>query len=209
MDRKSPISGASVEELIGRARSGDATALEELFHRCRPMLARWSKQRLAGAQPGGDRPSDIVQEAAMRAFSKFSMFHGTTEGEWNAWLKSILSSRASQSFRDAGREKRDSSDVVSLDSDRAMAEPAIQTSASQTIAFQEDWHMLLSEFHQLPENQQTALRLRHLEELSIAEVARRIQRGIAALREKMSDPAATSEDVVARIQSLRPARPPS
>jgi RNA polymerase sigma-70 factor, ECF subfamily len=215
MHRKPPISAASVEHLLGRARSGDPEALEELFQRCRPMLARWSKQRLAGSQPGGDRPSDIVQEAAIRAFSKFATFNGTTEGEWNTWLRSILNNSATQSFRDAGREKRDTTGQLPLDSARAMAAPALQTSASQTVAFKESWHQLLAEMHRLPEGQRTAIRLCHLEELAVAEAAHQmgktedavaglLQRGLATLRDNMSAPSSTLEDIVEQLRALRP-----
>lgn len=218
MDRNKPLSNASVEHLIERARSGasDAPAArDELFKRCRPMLARWSTERMRGAQPGGIRPSDITQEAALRAFSKFDTFHGTTEGEWIAWLKSILNNHANQSFRDAGRDKRDDSVTLPLDSFEALAEPTIQQTASQAVAFKEEWGLLLGELQQLPEHQQNAIRLRHLEEHPIGDVARQmgksddavtamIRRGIETLRDKLGDVSATEEDIVAKLKALRP-----
>jgi RNA polymerase sigma-70 factor, ECF subfamily len=219
MDHSKPLSAASVEHLIERARSGDSeapAARDELFKRCRPMLARWSTERMRGAQPGGARPSDITQEAALRAFSKFETFQGATEGEWLAWLQTILSNRANQSFRDAGRKKRDDSRTLPLDSVEALAEPAVQQTASQAVAFKEDWSLLLGKFQELPEHQQTAIRLRHLEELPFADVALRmgksddavtalLQRATATLREALADRSATDEEVLAKLQALRPA----
>lgn len=216
MSSKPPPSSSSVEQLIQLARAGDEEAREEIFRRCRPLLARWSQERMADARPGGNNPSDIAQEAALRAFIHFDEFEGSTEGEWIAWLKTILNSRATQSFRDAGRKKRgDGAKHLPLDSPKAMEEPAIQQTASQAVAFKEQWHQLLGLFHQLPENQQTAIRLCRLEDLSLAEAGQQLgksadavtgllKRGLETLRASMQDPATTAEAIVTQLRSLRP-----
>jgi len=192
----------SFEELLRRARAGEQGALEALFQRCRPKIHEWTSRRLAGAQPGGARPSDIAQETAERAFRKFSTFQGSTEGEWFTWLERIFRSRAAQSVRDARRKKRQAPGTVPLDAPEAVAAPAHQKSPSQALSHSEEWRRLLALLYELPDDQRDAMGLCYLKELPVAEAAQRmnktkpaveglLQRGLRALRARMAeDPSA-------------------
>ncbi len=183
----------SVEELLLLARAGNEGALEELFERCRPTLGKWASRELSEARPGVVRPSDITQETALRAFTRFSSFKGTTEGEWFAWLKRIFQSRTAQSARSARRQKREETRAVPLDSLEALTTPSPQKSPSQATSYQEEWRQLLAALFHLPDDQREAIWLCHLKELPVAEAARYLgrteqsvagllQRGLKALR---------------------------
>ncbi|WP_437938416.1 RNA polymerase sigma factor [Sorangium sp. So ce341] len=185
----------SVEELIARARAGDANAIDRLFAWCAPLLRKWVSQRLANRQPGIAGRSDIGQDVAERAFLAFPSFKGTTEAEWVSWLQRIVETCTTQSFRDAGRQKRNKAAETPLDEDEI---PAQQMSPSQATAAGEQWHELLTQLSQLPEEQQQAIYLCHLKELRVAEVAERmgkteaaiaslLRRGLRALRERLTD----------------------
>ncbi|WP_434045156.1 MULTISPECIES: RNA polymerase sigma factor [Sorangium] len=184
----------TVEELIARARAGDAIAIDRLFAWCAPLLRKWVSQRLANRQPGIAGRSDIRQDVAERAFLAFPSFKGTTEAEWVAWLQRIVETCTTQSFRDAGRQKRDKAAETPLDDEI----PAQQMSPSQATAAGEQWHELLTQLSQLPEEQQQAIYLCHLKELRVAEVAERLgkteaavasllRRGFRALRDRLMD----------------------
>jgi RNA polymerase sigma-70 factor (ECF subfamily) len=192
-----PLPELSVEELLRRARAGEDAALEELFRRYQPRLDAWASQRASRGLPGGTRPSDVVQESALRAFQKFSTFNGNSEGEWLAWLKQVVLSQSVRLVREAKSQKRDDSDAVPLDAVEAQGAPARQRSPSQVTAHHEEWRQLLSRFHQLPDDQREALSLFHLKELPVAEVARcmgrtktsvesLMQRGLRTLRHQMA-----------------------
>jgi RNA polymerase sigma-70 factor (ECF subfamily) len=172
---------APMEELLRRAREGDRAAFEELFRRYRPRLEAWASQSAPRAGPGIPRPSDIVQETSLRAFSSFSAFNGSTEGEWITWLHRIFERRKTQFFRDAQRKKRKDTGALPLDSPEAEAAPALQKSPSQALAHDEQWRQILTELFRLPDDQSKAIYLCYLKELPVAEVARRLDRTEAAV----------------------------
>ena len=190
------LSGLSIEELLRRARAGDEGAMEELFRRCRLRLAKWASKPAHRGQPGGARPSDVSQDAALRAFQHFSTFQGSTEAEWYTWLKKIFLNQATQLLRNARRKKREAPGTVPLDTPEAQEAPMSQKSPSQATAHQEEWRLLLANLFQLPEDQHKAIYLCHLKELPVAEVARLmgrteasvaslVQRGLRTLRVRM------------------------
>ena len=192
-----PGSAGSVEELLVRARAGEAGALEELLRRAQPQLARWAARRVSSETPGGNRPSDIVQESAIKAFQKFSSFEGNSEGEWRAWLKRVVFSRAADLTRQASSQKRDESGHLSLDAAEAEGGSAPRRSPSQFTSLQEEVRQLLSNVYRLPKEQCEALSLFHLKAFTVAEVARSMgksedavgslmQRGLRTLRKQMS-----------------------
>lgn len=194
-----------MEDLIARARAGDRAALERLFEWCRPFMDDLAVQGLAGKHAGIARPSDIAQEAGIRAFRSFGAFEGTTENQWFAWLQSIVDSCVTQAFRDAGRMKRDSRAESPLEEGDALEIPAPNLSPSQATAAEEQWRQVFSWIFQLPEEQKRAVWLCHLKEMRVADaaalmgksegaVAGLLQRALRTLRERAgSDGTITTE----------------
>src|SRR5262249_36097678 len=97
----------TVEALLQRARSGDLEALEALFEFARPLIGEWASRQVNPAGLGLSRPSDIAQDTAIQAYTRFASFEGKTEAEWAAWLQSIFRNCIAQSLRAARRKKRD------------------------------------------------------------------------------------------------------
>ncbi len=206
-------SKVAVEELIHRARGGDKAALEEVFRRCQRKLKDWALRSAPPQLPGGVRASDIAQDTALRAFDKFSTFSGTTEAELLAWLKRILANQAAQLARGARRKKRSAGSTVPLDSVEAEAAPSRGKSPSQVVFEREAWRQLLIYLYELPEEQQEAIKLCHLDELPVAEVARRmgktqasvaglLLRGLRTLRARMQEGAAGASSAATRAALL-------
>ncbi|SEK95764.1 RNA polymerase sigma-70 factor, ECF subfamily [Stigmatella aurantiaca] len=192
-----PLTELSIEELLRRVRAQEEGAWEELFRRSQDQLDAWAKQRVTNMLPGGARPSDVSQEAALRAFEQFSWFKGQTKEEWFAWLKRVLSSQWVDLIRQAQSQKRDDSNHLPLDTLEAQAQPTPQPSPSQVTAHQEQWRQLLAAFHQLSEDQGKALSLFYVKNLTMAEIAQSmgrsrdaveslIHRGMRALKALMA-----------------------
>lgn len=168
------LSQVSFEELLQRARAGDASAFNELFRRSRPTLDKWASRRRTWLPPGDDRPSDISQDISVRVLRGFPAFKGNTAGEWFSWLKEVFRNHLAQAHRDAHRQKRETPGVVSLDSEEVAEAPSRDRSPSQLTAHQEEWRRLFVCIYQLPEDQGEAIKLYHLKELPVAEIARRM-----------------------------------
>src|SRR5437660_10323695 len=52
-------------------------------------------------------PSDLVQQALLRAHQAATEFRGTTSAEMAAWLRRLLARTLAAGLRDLGPEKRD------------------------------------------------------------------------------------------------------
>jgi RNA polymerase sigma-70 factor (ECF subfamily) len=166
------LSEVSFEELLQRVRSGDASAFNELFRRSRPTLDKLAARHRDRVPPDGARPSDISQALSERVLRGFSTFKGNTAGEWFGWLKKVFRNHMVQSSRDAHRQKREATGIVSLDGEEAVEVPSHDRSPSQITADREEWRRLFACIYELPEDQREAIILHELEELPVAEIAR-------------------------------------
>jgi RNA polymerase sigma-70 factor, ECF subfamily len=205
----------SIEELIPLARAGDKSALGELLSRYQEKIEEWSTHYLPQGQPGGVRPSDIVQDTAERVASRFHEFRGGTGAELTAWLQQVCRSRAVQSVRGAFRQKRAAAGVESLDSPEALAAPSPQKSPSQVTSLRQEGRQVLIYLSELPDEQREAIRLCRLEGWRVAEVSRHmgktepavaglLQRGLKTLSARMAggpeaDAASTWSEVEAAL----------
>src|ERR1043166_3057323 len=62
-------------------------------------------------------PSDLVQQALLKAHQARGQFRGQSSGEMAAWLRQILAHTLADLVRDFGRERRD------LDRERSLQAP--------------------------------------------------------------------------------------
>lgn len=196
------MSKLSFDELLRQARLGEPGAADVLLTRYQGQLRGYA-MRIAASKPGGARPSDFIQDVALRAFARLKAFRGTTEAEWIAWLRQILQNQVLMAARRAGRAKRESGATCRLDDAEALNIQDSGPTPSSATSQLEDWHRLLSCLHELPEAQKEALVLCYLKELPVAEVAQEmgkseaavaslLQRGLRTLRDRMTGP--TSSD---------------
>ena len=133
-------------------------------------------------------PSDVVQETLARALEKAEQFRGTTEAARAAWLRQILASQLAAAVRryldagkrDAGRER---SLHAALEDSSARLEALLaadQTSPSERAVRHEELRRLAEALAAPPEDQRRAVELRHLEGLSLADIALRMERSVDA-----------------------------
>jgi RNA polymerase sigma-70 factor (ECF subfamily) len=151
-------------------------------------------------------PSDVVQEALLPDHDRRDQFRGHSDAEMAAWLRQILANQLAQALRRFGRQRRDlaleRSLEASLDasSSRLEAWLAADNSAPGERAERNEQLLHLADaLARLPEDQRTALELRHLQGESVADIARLLgrsepsvtgllRRGLKALRDLLADP---------------------
>ncbi len=152
--------------------------------------------RLLARMQVGDRyrakfdPSDVVQQTMLEAVRAWPQFRGQSDGELAAWLRQILARVLAHEFRRFGGVKaRDLGREVSLDRVLAessqrlgdvLADPA--TSVGARLERQERERRLAEVLERLPDDYREVILLRNLEGLSHEEVARRMDRGVGAVR---------------------------
>ena len=90
-------------DLLARAQSGDAAALDALITRYLPRLRRWASGRLpAWARDLADT-QDLVQETVVQAFRHIERFEIRGEGALQAYLRQALLNRIRSEIRRVNR----------------------------------------------------------------------------------------------------------
>lgn len=179
---------------------------ERLPERYRSYLKYLARQllRTAGRVQHKIDASDLVQDVLLQAHVARPQFKGTTEAELRAWLKTILANKFADEIRRLTRQKRDAALEEAyretLDDSASRLRrmiPAQRPSPMQELELHERELPVAEALEHLPEDQRTAVELRHLWEYSLAEsaeemgrtrasVAGLLRRGLKSLRE---DPA--------------------
>jgi len=194
----------STSELLAKVLDGDQEALGILLEHYRPYLRILARRHLYSAMNPRVDPSDIVQDTCLEACRDLPKFRGEAEGELIAWLRRILENNAAQSIQVHIRTQkrtisREQPAAGSEDSGQAFAGVAGRQSSPSRRAMRGELAVrLAAEIESLPGDQREAVRLRHLEGLTLAEladhfgrsesaVAGLLKRGLRALRHQLAD----------------------
>ena len=155
--------------------------------------------RLKGKVEAGD----LVQQTLLQACQKGDQYRGNSDAEAAAYLRTILKRLIVDLYRTYYSEKRDAelerSLDVSFEQSSIFAEGILQSppsSPSRRAMRYEEADQLNQALRQLPEDQLQAIRLRHMQNLSVeqtaqamdkthAAVAGLLRRGLKRLRELM------------------------
>jgi RNA polymerase sigma-70 factor (ECF subfamily) len=133
-------------------------------------------------------PSDVVQETLLKAHEKQDQFRGTSDAEKAAWLRQILANTLAQELRKYSRQQRDVALEMSLEA--ALEESSGQlerwlasdeSAASERAERNEQLLHLAEALAQLPEDQRTALEMRHLQGCTVTQISNEIGRTDAAV----------------------------
>jgi RNA polymerase sigma-70 factor, ECF subfamily len=133
-------------------------------------------------------PSDLVQQALLRAHQALDRFRGRSPAEMTAWLRRILARTLADAVRDHGRGRRAVAMERSLE--RAIEESsarldawlaAEQSSPSERAERNEESMLLVRALAGLPEAQREALLLKHCQGWSLADIGRHLDRSPAAV----------------------------
>ena len=188
-----PAKEPDVPQLISSARRGHGGSIGALLQLYRNYLLVLASTQIERRIQPRVSPSDIVQEAMLRAHKHFGQFRGSTERELAAWLRQILvNSLATFVEQHVLAARRDVRREVSIERlGAALEQSTVQLAAllptdgkSPSMAAQqrEEAVVLADRLSQLPDDYREVLVLRNLQALPFDEVARRMDRSVGATR---------------------------
>ena len=149
-------------------------------------------------------PSDMVQQTLLKAYQKMGQFRGKSEEELAAWLRTILANVLKDvvcTFATGRRNlARERSLEWAVEQSSARLEAwlaADQSSPSESVVRHERLLEISEAFAHLPEDQRTAVELKHLQGYSVEAIGRLmgrsesavgglLRRGLKTLREAMA-----------------------
>ena len=131
-------------------------------------------------------PSDIAQQTLLTAHAKLDQFRGSNDAELAGWLRAILARHLAAAFRKHAPRRGVGTAAIEADLEGSSVRlqhlaDASQPDPGKALSRAEDRLLLASALMELPDDQRTALELRHLEGLSVAKVGRRMGRSIPAV----------------------------
>ena len=154
----------------------------EFLFVARSQVESWMRPRIDA--------SDIVQQTLLEAWHGWQNFRGSTEAERVAWVRGILAHQLAHLARHfAGAKKRDVSRELSLDASLAQSSQrldqllAVGGPSPSAAAVAAEQRLRLAEvLERLPEDYRKVILLRNLQDLPYEEIARRMDRGVGAVR---------------------------
>ena len=160
------------QELIDRARQGDAAAFGKLAAVHRTGLLLFIRTRLGARLRAETEAEDILQETYLKAFDSVDRFEWQGDRSFFKWIATI----AEYIIRGLGRSQKGAAAL--LDFNHADSAP----SPSRALRREERLERLQTALQSLDEDHQTVIRLARFEGLSTSEVARRMNRSPGAVR---------------------------
>ena len=180
----------TVDRRIALAKGGDSHALGSLLEGTRAYLRMVVRIQIGRRLQSKLDADDLLQEAFLRAHEAIGRFRGSTQDEFLAWLRGILAHvLADQIRRYHGTERRDPRLECALEQEferatervvRALA--ASTSSPSQRVARRERAVLLADAMDRLPAAAREVISLRHFEDLSFPEIARRMDRTLDGVK---------------------------
>ncbi len=174
----------SFEQLVRMAQSGDRNAIGNLIERYRKYLLLIANQDIGPELKTKMGASDVVQDSLINAQVHFEQFHGTSEREFKAWLKAILTNDIRKCHRHFATQKRDANLEINLQEQSnvgRMLHDAQLTPSSDAIE-KEKSNAIRIALASLSPDQQQVIRLRNFELLNYDEIGKRMGRSEAAAR---------------------------
>jgi RNA polymerase sigma-70 factor (ECF subfamily) len=187
MHSNAPANLTNLLERALRGEEGVRGALLETYRNYLELLARIEIGRRLQTKVDA---ADLVQETFLEAHRNFALFRGKSEGEFINWLRGIMAARIATMVRHfvgtQGRNVQRERDLeVNFDqSSRALDRGlvALQSTPSQKLERSELQVMFANTLAKLPADYREVIVLRHFEELSVGEVAVRMNRSVDSIQ---------------------------
>ena len=174
------VHGPDTDHLLEQVRQGDAAARQELLARHRPRLRRMVALHLDRRLAARIDPSDVVQEALAEADQKLADYARRRPLPFYPWLRQLAWDHLIDLHRrhlHAGKRSvtREEPDVLRLPDESAAKLASrlvdLDSSPSASLVRRERCRRVRQALDELPERDREVLVLRHLEQLSTAEIA--------------------------------------
>jgi RNA polymerase sigma-70 factor (ECF subfamily) len=173
------------------------------LERCRDYLLLLARLQLDPGLRGVLDPSDVVQQTLLKAHAKWDQFRGGSEGELLSWLQTILARHlADLARKHAPRlrgQERSMEAALKHSSLRLEGWLASDSTSVGSRAIRHEQLLRLAEaLACLPEDQRTAVELKHWREAPVSEISRMmgkspaavaslLYRGLKTIRERLAD----------------------
>lgn len=157
---------ADTEALIERARTGDSTALNELFARHHGLMVEFARRKIGPKLRQKEDADDLAQTTFREATRDFFQYQYRGEGSFLRWLVQILQNKIRDKAeyygatkRDSGRER--SGDERTGDSGdlRRFDPPSHELPITQTLAREEEFQILRGALDELSLDHRKAITL--------------------------------------------------
>lgn len=183
------MDSSKLELSIFRARQGSEAALQELLHPYRNYLKLLARLRIGRTLQAKLDESDLVQETLLNAWRAFDTFRGQTEPDLMQWLRSILAYTLAGNLRHHRTAKRDLTLEQQLerefDQSSRLLDGALLDrgeSPSQNALRRERARQLADAIEQLPPDYREVIILRHLEGLTLVQIADRLSQSANSIQ---------------------------
>ncbi len=157
----------SSESLIQQAQAGDREAFDRLAEGLRERLEGLVTTRLGSVLRQKVEVEDVVQEALLRGFRSIQSFQRSDEDSLFRWLGGIANHVILEIARRHHREL-----IMALDDEIPADEPSASTAERRKDRFER----LQAAFNTLSPDHRTVILLARIDRLSMAEVARHMDR---------------------------------
>jgi RNA polymerase sigma-70 factor (ECF subfamily) len=167
-------------ELLDRAKSGSADALNQLYERCSGRLLAFIRLRLGRDLRSRLESRDILQATLLKSLEHMGDLKADETRSVMAWLARI----AEHEIRDCAdfhhRQRRDAAQETALDDDAPL--PALTRSALSRVILGQQAERLEEALESLSPAHREIILLRKFEELSFAEIGQRLGKSEDACR---------------------------
>ncbi|MGQ0636287.1 MAG: sigma-70 family RNA polymerase sigma factor [Planctomycetaceae bacterium] len=175
---------SSPSNLLVQAAEGTDGARGALLERYRTYLELLARVEIGRQLRSKVDTADVVQETFLEAHRSFDSFRGRGEREFVAWLRGILARRITQLARrylgTQGRDvRRERALEIDFDHSSRILDRGLwarQSTPSNEVTQREMGVLLADAIARLPADYREVVVLRHLEELTFPEIARRMNR---------------------------------
>ncbi|MDF1663159.1 MAG: sigma-70 family RNA polymerase sigma factor [Planctomycetota bacterium] len=174
--------GHHTEELVHRAKGGDATAYNALFKRLEGRLLVYIRYRLGVELRESLDEVDVLQEAYLQAHRSFSNYQSRDSGAFCAWIYRIVDHRIQDAVKHVKAAKRRPKKGFARGSDVFNRVRSNSTSPSQACVRGEDTEFLLAALDDLPVEEAEVILFRYFQEQSAAMIAERLGRSEVSVR---------------------------
>lgn len=175
--RPSPktLEGLSDEELMSRAREGDAAAFGEFVRRHTPAVHRWMARSV-----GENEAEDLTQEVFLKAYRGLVRFRG--EAPPRAWLASIADNAVKNRYRSLARFRRIFSPVAA----QAVEVSSGAAGPEENARAGESGHFVAEALKRIPVAFRMPVVLRDLEEWSYEEIALSLKLPVGTVKSRIA-----------------------